>query len=265
MPAAASLADDRALFRDADWPHEQVEKFKPYSTTSLYAFAQHRLQETGMTPMPAQPPATTALSPYLSLRQAVRPAIVTYTVLASEQERAGALAEEASQLLEATRKLLEAVGLVHLLSPKPGEEMPGNDRGDRQARLLAAYADAGMLWAKVVGHSIALADGLLGQARWDDVLRLADFLDNAGETVVADSLRERANDAIRGDFYARINRIHDKMSREETATAIDTLRSLPRSSRSGSSRSRCASGRSGRRSRTSPGLTASRGTRSKRP
>lgn len=180
-----------------------------------------------MTPMPTEAPAT-ALSPYLSLRQAVRPAIVTYTVLASEQERAGALADEARQLLEATRELLEAVGLVHLLSPDPGAEIPGNDRGDRQARLLAAYADAGVLWAKVVGHSIALADGLLGQARWHDVLRLADFLDNAGETAVAESLRGQANDAIRGEYYARINCIHDKMSREETAAAIDTLRSLPK-------------------------------------
>jgi hypothetical protein len=180
-----------------------------------------------MTSMPAQAPAT-ALSPYLSLRQAVRPAIVTYTVLASEQERAGALAEEASQLLEATRELLEAVGLVHLMSPDPGAEIPGNDRGDRQARLLAAYADAGILWAKVVGHSIALADGLLGQARWHDVLRLSDFLDNAGETVVAESLRERANDAIRAEYYARISGIHDKMSAQETAAAIDTLRSLPK-------------------------------------
>jgi hypothetical protein len=180
-----------------------------------------------MTPTPAQAPAT-ALSPYLSLRQAVRPAIVTYTVLANEQERAGALADEASQLLETTRELLEAVGLVHLLSPEPGAEIPGNDRGDRQARLLAAYADAGVLWAKVVGHSIALADGLLGQARWHDVLRLADFLDNAGETVVAESLRDRANDAIRSEYYARIGCIHDKMSKEETAAAIDTLRSLPK-------------------------------------
>jgi hypothetical protein len=180
-----------------------------------------------MTPMPAQAPAT-ALSPYLSLRQAVRPAIVTYTVLANEQERAGALAHEASQLLEVTRELLEAVGLVHLLSPDPGAEIPGNDRGDRQARLLAAYADAGVLWAKVVGHSIALADGLLGQARWHDVLRLADFLENAGEMVVAESLRGSANDAIRGEYYARISSIHDKMSREETAAAIDTLRSLPK-------------------------------------
>jgi S-DNA-T family DNA segregation ATPase FtsK/SpoIIIE len=41
VPAAASLADDRALFRDVDWPHEQVEKFKPYSITSLYAFARN--------------------------------------------------------------------------------------------------------------------------------------------------------------------------------------------------------------------------------
>lgn len=180
-----------------------------------------------MSPTPADAP-TTALSPYLSLRQAVRPAIVTYTVLASEQERAGALADEASQLLEATRELLEAVGLVHLLSPDPGGQIPGNDRGDRQARLLAAYADAGVLWAKVVGNSIALADGLLAQARWDDVLRLADFLDHAGETVVADSLRGRANDAIRASYYARMNRIHDKMSAEETAAAIETLRSLPR-------------------------------------
>jgi hypothetical protein len=179
-----------------------------------------------MSSIPADAPAT-ALSPYLSLREAVRPAIVSYTVLASEQERAGALAEQARQLLEATRELLEAIGLVHLLSPEPGTEMPGNDRGDRQARLLAAYADAGVQWARVVGHSIALADGLLGQARWHDVLRLADFLDHAGETAVADSLRGRANDAIRNEYYARINCIHDKMSREETAAAIDTLRSLP--------------------------------------
>lgn len=177
--------------------------------------------------LPADAPAT-ALSPYLSLRQAVRPAIVTYTVLANEQEQAGALAEEADQLLEATRELLEAVGLVHLLSPRPGAEIIGDDHEDRQARLLAAYADAGILWAKVVGNSIALADRLLGQARWDDVLRLADFLDNAGEKVVAESLRGQANDAVNANYYTRMNSIHDKMSKQETAAAIETLRSLPR-------------------------------------
>jgi hypothetical protein len=40
VAAAASLDDDRALYRDTEWPVEQVEKFKPYSIASLYAFAQ---------------------------------------------------------------------------------------------------------------------------------------------------------------------------------------------------------------------------------
>jgi len=44
-PAAASLADDRALFRDVDWPHEHVEKFKPYSVASLYSFAETAFAE----------------------------------------------------------------------------------------------------------------------------------------------------------------------------------------------------------------------------
>jgi DNA segregation ATPase FtsK/SpoIIIE, S-DNA-T family len=39
-PAAASLEDNRALYRDdTDWTYEQVEKFKPYSNASLHAFA----------------------------------------------------------------------------------------------------------------------------------------------------------------------------------------------------------------------------------
>ncbi|MGD0065524.1 MAG: hypothetical protein ABSB76_19030, partial [Streptosporangiaceae bacterium] len=40
VSAAASLDDDRALYRDTEWPAEQIEKFKPYSITSLRAFAQ---------------------------------------------------------------------------------------------------------------------------------------------------------------------------------------------------------------------------------
>ena len=39
VATAASLDDDRAFFRDTEWPAEQVEKFKPYSTSSLFAFA----------------------------------------------------------------------------------------------------------------------------------------------------------------------------------------------------------------------------------
>jgi DNA segregation ATPase FtsK/SpoIIIE, S-DNA-T family len=40
VSAAASLDDDRALYRDTEWPAEQVEKFKPYSVASLYSFIQ---------------------------------------------------------------------------------------------------------------------------------------------------------------------------------------------------------------------------------
>ena len=37
---------ERALYRDTEWPVEQVEKFKPYSTASLYAFAREGFQIT---------------------------------------------------------------------------------------------------------------------------------------------------------------------------------------------------------------------------
>ena len=46
VSAAASLDDDRALYRDTEWPAEQVEKFKPYSIASLYAFAWEGFQIT---------------------------------------------------------------------------------------------------------------------------------------------------------------------------------------------------------------------------
>jgi hypothetical protein len=40
VPAAASLDDNRALYRDTGWQHERTEKFKPYSVESLRAYAQ---------------------------------------------------------------------------------------------------------------------------------------------------------------------------------------------------------------------------------
>ena len=46
VSAGASLDDDRALYRDTEWPVEQVEKFKPYSTASLYAFAREGFPST---------------------------------------------------------------------------------------------------------------------------------------------------------------------------------------------------------------------------
>jgi S-DNA-T family DNA segregation ATPase FtsK/SpoIIIE len=40
IPGAVNLDDDRAFYRDADWPGEQTEKFKPYSNASMREFAQ---------------------------------------------------------------------------------------------------------------------------------------------------------------------------------------------------------------------------------
>lgn len=53
VSAAASLDDDRALYRDTEWPVEQVEKFKPYSTASLYAFAREGFLSTSGKRSPA--------------------------------------------------------------------------------------------------------------------------------------------------------------------------------------------------------------------
>ena len=39
VPTAANLDDHRGLYRDIEWPPEQLEKFKPYSNESIAAFA----------------------------------------------------------------------------------------------------------------------------------------------------------------------------------------------------------------------------------
>ena len=58
-----------------------------------------RIVEPAMDPSP---------SPYLSLRQAVRPAIFAHFLLAGDQERARQLAAECEDLLFLTRELLKA-------------------------------------------------------------------------------------------------------------------------------------------------------------
>ena len=80
-------------------------------------------------------PATTT-SPYLSLRQAVRPAILAHRLLAGDQERAGMLAAECEDLLYLTRELLKAAGRVRILAVVPAPRMADESGGDRQAQLL---------------------------------------------------------------------------------------------------------------------------------
>jgi hypothetical protein len=167
---------------------------------------------------------TMTLSAYLSLRQAVRPAIFAHSLLAGDQERAGTLAGECDSLLKATRELLKAAGLVHILTPEPGPEMPDTSGGDRRAQLLDAYADAGMLWAQVVGSSLVLAETLARHGRWDEVRRLAGFLHDAGEANTAMDLLSRLGKAIWDKYREQLKIINNQLSRREIRKAIDLLR-----------------------------------------
>lgn len=172
-----------------------------------------------------------ATSPYLSLRQAVRPAILAHWLLAGDQERAGKLAAECEDLLLLTRELLKAAGRVRILAgPAPSAEMPDSQEsgGDRHAQLLDAYADAGLLWAKVVGCSVALATALIDRGEWDDVRRLADFLAGAGEESAAADLRVQLGKAAWERHREQLEGIGNTMPPAAIGQAIDALRAVLR-------------------------------------
>ncbi len=170
-------------------------------------------------------------SPYLSLRQAVRPAILAHWLLAGDQERAGKLAAECEDLLLLTRELLKAAGRVRILAgPDPSAEMPDPDGsgGDRHAQFLDAYAEAGLLWAKVVGCSVALAEALIDRGEWDDVRRLAGFLAGAGEENAAADLRMQLGKAVFQTHREQLQGISNKMPRAAIGEAINALRAVLR-------------------------------------
>ncbi len=159
-------------------------------------------------------------SPYLSLRQAVRPAILAYRLLAEDQERAGKLVAECEELLQLTRELLRATGQAQVLERLPVD--------DPRARLLDAYADAGMLWAKVVASSMVLARALLDQGNLDEVRRLADFFAEAGEKSVADDLRAQLGEVVLEKFSEQLRQVNSKMTPSEIRAAITALRTILR-------------------------------------
>ncbi len=164
-------------------------------------------------------------SAYLSLRQAVRPAMFAYRLLAGDAERAGRLAAECEDLLHLTRELLTAAGRARLLDTSPD---PGECGEQRQAELLDAYADAAMGWAKVVGGLTALGGTLVERGNWDEVRRLADLLKDAGETRAATELRIRLGKAIWATYGDRLQRITSTMPTDEIGSAIATLRAVLR-------------------------------------
>jgi hypothetical protein len=184
-------------------------------------------------PSPAPPtlthPPSPAASPYLSLRQAVRPAIFAHFLLAEDQERARQLTAVCEDLLFLTRELLKAAGLADILGARsqradPETAPPEEDGGDRQAQLLSAYAEAGLLWAKVVGSTMALAQALLGRGDREGARRLAGFLADAGEDGPAAELNLQLGKAVWDSCRGSLQGISNTMPPAAVGRAIDTLR-----------------------------------------
>jgi hypothetical protein len=213
--------------------------------------------ESSMTERERAISAAMATSPYLNLRQAVRPPILAHWLLAGDQERAGKLAAECEDLLFLTRELLTAAGRVRILAgPVPSVEISDlpdlpdlpESGGDRRAQFLDAYAEAGLLWAKVVGCSVALAEALIDRGEWDDVRRLADFLAGAGEDSAATDLRIQLGKAVFETHREQLRGISNTMPPAAISAAINTLaggaarcsRGVPRPEQGGQSLSGAA-------------------------
>jgi hypothetical protein len=167
-------------------------------------------------------------SPYLSLRHAVRPAIFAHFLLAEDQQRAGQLAAECEDLLFLTRELLKTAGMASVLGAEsPGAPVGLEEDGDgRRAQLLGAYAEAGLLWAKVVGSTMALATGLLARGDWDAVRRLAGFLADAGEDGTAAELRIQLGKAVWAVYREQVEDLSSTMPPAAIGKAINALRAL---------------------------------------
>lgn len=161
-------------------------------------------------------------SPYLSFRQAIRPAIFANSLLLREQERVGELADGADQILALTRDLLRKAGLGYIATA--GLDGPAADGGlGCQDSLLDAFADAAMMWAQIVGGCLALADGLLDQGRLNEVQSLAAVLEDSGESGTARQLLERLAPAAMDMYKKRLKMIHAHMKPAEIEDAIDVL------------------------------------------
>ena len=100
------------------------------------------------------------------------------------------------------------------------------DGGDRQAQLLGAYAEAGLLWAKVVGSTMALARALLDRGDRDAVRRLAGFLAEAGEDGAATDLKIGLGKAVWATHRESLQDITNTMPPAAIGTAIDALRAV---------------------------------------
>ena len=183
-------------------------------------------------------------SPYLSLRQAVRPAILAHFLLAEDRERAQQLASECEDLLFLTRELVKAIGLTNITGAPAAADsvvsvvsavgdvsdvvsvVSAVGDSDRQAQLLGAYAEAGLLWAKVVGSTMALARTLLDRGDWAEVRQLASYLAEAGEGTVAGELKIQLGKAVWAAYREPLQGVSAAMPPAAVRTAIDALRAV---------------------------------------
>lgn len=175
------------------------------------------------------PSGQDATVPHLSLRQVVRPVIVAHGILSSEQLAASALADEAKTLCELTEELLRKLGRVHLLTAGSASP-PGDPEQSLIAdRLIEAYAQAGMSWARVISSVTRLADLLLGDGDWAAARLIAALMAEAGEIAVAKHIKSVIAEAERAHFDEDLAaiRVHSAMTAAEIRAAVSGLSSLP--------------------------------------
>jgi hypothetical protein len=92
--------------------------------------------------------------------------------------------------------------------------------------LLGAYAEAGLLWAKVVGSTMALARALLDRGDWDGVRRLAGFLADAGEDEVATDLKTVLGKAVWAAHREPLQGVSNTMAPAAITAVIGALRAV---------------------------------------
>jgi hypothetical protein len=167
--------------------------------------------------------------PLVSMRQAVRPVIVAHGILSNQQEAAGALADEAKLLCELTEELLRKLGRVHLLTAGSAALPSDAERTDMASRLVEAYSQVGMSWARVLSSAAKLADWLIGECDWAAVRLIADLMAEAGETAVAKHIESLLGEAQEERFRTGLAavRTYPGMTAAEVRAALGELSSLP--------------------------------------
>src|SRR5581483_8312862 len=115
----------------------------------------------------------------------------------------------------------------HLRAASAGAGTGAGRRAGRRMRR-APFPDAGIAWARVVGSLMALSGTLLDLGEWAEVRRLAAVLADIGEANAAVDLRIQLGKAVWDRHYDHLRRIHARMTPQEIAGSLATLRAVLR-------------------------------------